>query len=58
MTYISVTWGISVNNGVINKRALPMIMPIMIPDNPVFAPLSLFTADLEKEPAWTSILDS
>lgn len=28
-----------------------MMMPVIIPDKPVFAPLSLLTADLEKEPA-------
>lgn len=38
-------------NGVKNRRAQPMIMPVIIPDKPVFAPLSLLTADLEKEPA-------
>lgn len=26
--------------------------PAIIPANPVFAPLSLFTADLEKDPVW------
>lgn len=41
----------SVKSGVINKRAHVIIIPIIIPDNPVRAPLSLLTADLEKEPA-------
>lgn len=26
------------------------MIPVIIPDKPVFAPLSLFTADLEKDP--------
>lgn len=39
------------NNGVKNKREQPMMMPVIIPDKPVLAPLSLFTADREKEPA-------
>lgn len=38
------------NSEVKNKRAQPIMIPAIIPDKPVFAPLSLFTADLEKEP--------
>lgn len=44
------TWGMYSNSGVKNKRAQPIMSPAIIPANPVFAPLSLFTADLEKDP--------
>lgn len=44
------TRGINSNNGVMNNKAEQMIMPMTNPDKPVFAPLSLLTADLEKEP--------
>jgi hypothetical protein len=40
------------NNGVKNKREQPIIIPATTPDKPVFAPPSLFTADLENEPAY------
>jgi hypothetical protein len=40
------------NNGVKNRREQPIMVPATIPAKPVLAPLSLFTADLEKEPAY------
>lgn len=45
------TWGINSNNGVRNISAQIIIIPETIPDTPDFAPLSWFTADLEKDPA-------
>lgn len=45
------TWGMYSNNGVRNKSAQVIIIPETIPDTPDFAPLSWFTADLEKDPA-------
>jgi len=45
------TWGIYSNNGVRNISAQIIIIPETIPDTPDFAPLSWFTADLEKDPA-------
>ena len=44
------TWGMYLNNGVKNRRAHPITIPVTTPANPVFAPLSWLTADLEKEP--------
>ena len=38
------------NTGVKNSREHPMMIPVMSPDRPVLASLSLFTADLEKDP--------
>lgn len=38
------------NTGVKNSREHPMMIPVISPDRPVLASLSLFTADLEKEP--------
>ena len=46
------TCGMYSNNGVKNKSAQPIMIPITSPDNPVFAPLSWLTADLEKDPTW------
>jgi hypothetical protein len=42
--------GINLNIGVKNSREHPMMIPVTRPDRPVLASLSLFTADLEKDP--------
>ena len=44
------TCGIYLNTGVKNSREHPMMIPVIRPDRPVFASLSLITADLEKDP--------
>lgn len=48
------TCGMYLNNGVKNKSAQVIMMPVTIPDIPDFAPLSWLTADLEKDPACQS----
>lgn len=44
------TCGMYLNIGVKNSREHPMMIPVISPDKPVLASLSLFTADLEKDP--------